>query len=309
MLWKGLHATVYLITWISSRLAALLPRWFCYAVAVRFSGLCFYLLHAKRSALEANLAQAMPGVDAQVRHRTARAVFANFAKYLVDFVLLPRMSCQETIDCVDFEHIDDIRRLAQEGKGIIFVTAHLGNWDIGAAALTAFGFSVNAVVDGFPNLRMERFVRATREHLRIRSITNGRVGPSIIRALKRGEMLALVIDRPEGNRGIAARFFGGNVRAPSGPARLALRSGARIMPGVVVRRTDADDRFEAIVDTKFSFAATGDDDRDIAGLTQALLTSIEGLIARYPEQWYMFRPMWKVPKGETWPVRAIAREA
>jgi lauroyl/myristoyl acyltransferase len=251
-----------------------------------------YLYFSKRRALEANLSRVMPFGNRDIWRTTARRIFHNYARYLVDFVLYRHSSPSILSHKVHFAAHAELEEAYREGKGIIFVTLHFGNWDMGAATLTALGYPVNAIVDEFPNSRMERFVKSTRDHLCVRGVLNGRVGPGTLRALQRGEILALAIDRPNTKKGVTVKFFGENVRIPSGPARLALRSGARVMPAVVVRTELGEDTFEAIVDTGFTFCRTGDDERDVAELTQKLVAALEEQIARFPDQWYMFRPMW-----------------
>jgi KDO2-lipid IV(A) lauroyltransferase len=277
---------------IGSRLTALLPRRLCYLIAVRVADICFHVFYRKRRALERNLSRVMPQAGGVERRRTARAVFHNFARYLVDFVSFRNAGVEELSACVQFSDLSRLDAAFRNGRGIILVTAHLGNWDIGAAALAARRYPATAVVKRFPDARLERFVAETRAHLHLQTISSGRAGPGLVRALQRGEMLALAIDEPRPASGVKACFFGEEIRAPTGPARLALRTGARIMPAIVVRTDKRTPAFEAIVDTGFSFVPSGDSERDIRALTQALLCALEANIRRHPDQWYMFRPLW-----------------
>jgi KDO2-lipid IV(A) lauroyltransferase len=293
---------IYLVTVLGARLARVFPRWFCYAVAVKVSHLCLYLYSGKRKALEANLSRVRRQQEHQERSRLVRRVFENYAKYLVDFVLLRDERASDLVRSVSFDGLDEFEAAVREGKGVIFVTAHVGNWDVGAGALAALGYRVHVVADEFPDARMGRFVESTRAGLGVSTATTGKAGSRVLRALRRGEILAIALDRPDPKKGVWANFFGETVRVPAGPARLALRSGARIMPGVVVRRRGSHCGFEAHVEVGFAFEPSGNEEQDVQTLTQQILDRLEVYISRYPEQWYMFRPMWRSRRGlKQWP--------
>ena len=87
-------------------------------------------------------------------------------------------------------------------------------------------------------------------------------------------------------------FFGAAVEVPAGPARLALRTGARVIPAVLAREPGRDEMIRPILDFDLHFEPTGDEERDVRELTQQTMSSLERFIRQYPDQWFMFRPMW-----------------
>lgn len=276
-------------------LVAVIPRWVTYGVAERIADLAYLTLRGKRAALQANLARVLQSEEPRQLDPVLRRAFQNFGKYLVDFLIFPQLSRVELLRRVHFDGWPTLDRAIAEGRGLIFITAHIGNWDVGAAALAAAGYPVNVVVERLAYSPLDRLVRNTRAGLGVKLLAVERIGPSLLRSLQRGEILALLIDRPLTDGGVIVSFFGEAVRVTSGPARIALRTGARIMPGAVIRRSGRDDGFDAVVDTDFQYQATGDEERDVIALTQAMMHALERLIICYPDQWFMFRHLWPRP--------------
>jgi KDO2-lipid IV(A) lauroyltransferase len=126
-----------------------------------------------------------------------------------------------------------------------------------------------------------------------------RAATGIVRAMRRNEILAILIDRPLTEGGVAVQFFGAETRVPEGPARIALRTGARVFP---VSLLPVADRVRAIVDFDVRQVHTGNMERDVQSLTQQIMISLERVIRQHPDQWYMFRRMWPAgAKAETPP--------
>ena len=112
----------------------------------------------------------------------------------------------------------------------------------------------------------------------------------IPQVLARNEILALLIDQPLTKGGGLVRYFGHLVRLPGGIAALALRSGARVVPGAAVRLPG--DTFLGIVDSPIPFEPSGRFREDVQALTQRIVSSLENVVRQYPDQWFMFRQMW-----------------
>lgn len=104
-------------------------------------------------------------------------------------------------------------------------------------------------------------------------------------------MVATLIDRPLHEGGVRVRFFGEEVEVPTGPARLALRTGAAI--GAVAFPRRGPGRIDVLANFDLDFEPSGDNDRDVQALTQAIMTAHEAYVRTYPEQWYMFREFWE----------------
>jgi len=217
----------------------------------------------------------------------------NYCKYLVDFVRFPGQTPESLRAIADGEgaFVQLERALADHG-GAIVVCMHFGNWDLGAGATAARGYPVTVIAETFADARLDKMVVGAREKLGMRVVKLDSVSPSILRTLKRRGVLALLIDRPLPGKGVRVEFFGQTVEVPAGPARLALRSGAAVVPVGFPRRHPWRPGVEILADFSVVAVRTDDDEADVARLTQAIMTSHERFIRAYPEQWYMFREMW-----------------
>lgn len=224
--------------------------------------------------------------------RAARRSFANYARYLVDFLRFDAITAQDVRDRVAFDGWS-VLDATRTGNGIVFVTLHFGNWDLGAAALAGHGYPISAVADTFGDSRLNERVLRARRHLGMQIVAAERMGPSVLRALRRNGVVALLIDVPQAApaRGVEVQFFGSTVAVADGPARIALRAGAAVVAATLPRIDPWSDRVTAEV-TPVAFEPSGDQERDVQALTQAVMHALEPMVRRHPEQWYIFRRLW-----------------
>lgn len=255
-----------------------------------------FLFPGLRRATHENLARVLGTSDMKVIEPVARRCLRNFGKYVVDFIHSHAMTRQDVRDRITFDHFDLLNEAVDEGRGIIFVTLHLGNWDMGAAGLAAHGYPVNVIAETFEYGRMNALVQGTRRHLGMKIIPMERVGPGVVRALRRGELLALLIDVPEPGSTVTVDFFGVPTEVPAGPARIALHTGARVVPTGLVRVEGQDRMIRPVLDFSLRHSPTDDREADVRDLTQKVMSSLERLIRQYPDQWFRFQPMWPQAK-------------
>jgi KDO2-lipid IV(A) lauroyltransferase len=232
------------------------------------------------------------GGDAALARRYARRSFGNYAVYLVDFLRLVRVTPAEVARRVDFDDWGLIEG-HRDGNGILFVTMHFGNWDLGAAALATHGIPVTTIADTFSDRRLNELVIGSREHLGMKVISAQRMGPGVLRALRGNDVVATLIDvpQPSDSGGVEVEFFGETVSVPDGPARIALRAGSQVVAATLPRSAPHSDHVTPDL-SHVPFEPTGDQERDVKALTQATLSTLERLIRRDPSQWYIFRSLW-----------------
>jgi KDO2-lipid IV(A) lauroyltransferase len=239
------------------------------------------------------MARVLDSDDEKAISLAARSSFRNFGKYVIDFIHFLDSTPEEVRRRIVFdEELDRINAIMAEKKGVMFITLHYGNWDMGAAGLSAYGFPVNVVAETFPYPAMNTLIQGSRRHLGMKVTPMEHVGPSIIRALRRGEILALLIDVPEPGGTVRVNFFGSPTDVPVGPARLALRSGACVMPAIVQRVKGKEETIRPVIDFDLTFEKSGDEEEDVRRLTQAIMSSMERLIRTDPNQWFIFHDMW-----------------
>lgn len=240
-----------------------------------------------------NYARVLDGASPGEIRGMAKRSLINYCRYLADFVRFPSLGRGDIVRLVTGrESFAALDHTLEQGKGAIIVCTHFGNWDIGAGAAAARGYPVTVVAETFSDPRLDRMVLGSRERLGMHVIKMEKAGPSMLRVLKQNGLLALLIDRPVPGQGVRVKFFGEDVEVPAGPARLALRSGAAVVPTAFARVSPNGIAVETLTDFSVRWQATGDEDEDVRQITQAIMASHERFIRRHPEQWYMFRELW-----------------
>jgi KDO2-lipid IV(A) lauroyltransferase len=270
-----------------------LPRWLGYRLTAIGGELYFWLFPSHSHKAVENYAIILADDVASARVRlAARRSFRNYGRYLVDFVRAPKMGAGAGRNKVQFDRWDAIEEAMRGGRGVIFVLMHFGNWDMGGPALAERGHKVNVIAQTFEHDALNEAVVAARQVRGMNVIPAEHAAMGIVRALKRGEVLGILIDRPMADGGVEVPFFGSPVVVPAGPAWIALRTGACILPAALVRARDTEDVTHALVDLDVAVTPSGDIQRDVVALTRRILEAHERFIRAYPDQWFMFRPMW-----------------
>jgi KDO2-lipid IV(A) lauroyltransferase len=272
-----------------------LPLRLAYRVAGAVALLCYLTVFPRhRRALNRNLARVLQSTDSRYVDAVARQSFRNFGKYVIDFIHYPAMTPDEVKRRLRFEQFDELAEAANSGRGVLIVTLHYGNWDLGGAALASLGYPISVVAENFHYAPMNELVQGSRARLGMRIIQRERAGARVLRALRRGEMLAMLMDVTDGEEGVLrADFFGAPALVSSAPARIALHTGAWVVPSIVLRGPEDDLEIRPYIDTSLrDYAPTGDDATDVRALTALILRSLETRIKQHPDQWFIFRPLW-----------------
>lgn len=267
----------------------LVPLRLSYALARAAGILAYYAWAGGRRRCVQNMLH-VAGGDRRLARRYARRSFSNYVVYLIDFFRFMGISEQEIEHRVDFEGWDLIEA-QRDGNGIVFITIHFGNWDMGAAILALKGFPISVIADTFPNADVNRLVIGSREHLGMKVIPAQRMGPGILHALRRNDLVAMLIDVPTEEHSVEVDFFGATIAVSDGPARIALRAGSSVVAATLPRIQGWDDRVTADV-APVRYEPTGDREHDVRALTQAVFRELERFVLRDPTQWYIFRNLW-----------------
>ncbi len=270
-------------------LLRLLPLRVSYALARPAGVVAFYLWRGGRRRCVRNMLHVTDG-DSALARLYARRSFAYYAAYVVDFLRLGALTDTELrhyIKFNDWSLIED----ARTGNGIMFVTVHLGNWDFAAARIAQRGIPLSVVANTFHHRRLNELIVGSRERQGMHIIPAKHAGTSIVRALRSNQIVAMLMDVPPLQSGVEVEFFGGTIAVSEGPARLAISTGAPIVVGVLPRLGPTSEHFAGIVE-RVVFTASGDRERDVRVLTQATMRSLERMVRRYPDQWYLFRNLW-----------------
>ncbi|HEX9751489.1 MAG TPA: lysophospholipid acyltransferase family protein [candidate division Zixibacteria bacterium] len=279
--------------WLLWRLANALPVGLSDCAGRGVGRLVGILWRARRHIAQHNLSRAFPDLSRQETSRIARAAFANVGQTVFEVLRFGRNSTERIIDSVEVE-VDGLKHLEQaadNGRGALLMSAHLGNWELLGAWASSRGYALDIVVKPMRNPLTDALYNAQRSAHDI-GLIRTQVGTlGIARALGAKRFVALLADQYAGREGVAVEFFGRSVSTPRGPAALALRFGCPILTGVLVRRPHRP--YLAVIDPAIPVTRTGDETHDVTALTQAFTARIESYVRRWPEQWLWTHRRWR----------------
>ncbi len=271
-------------------LSRALPRRAAYWVGLRIGDLVYRSDARKREAVCSNVRQILlsQNIEPADEHipGIARKTFQYFGKYMVDFFRTARFSPDEIRRLVSFEHREHLDRALAHKRGVIIVSAHFGNWELAGAVLESLGYDLNVVVLPERLRRLERLLEEHRKKRGFNILPLGEAARGILHCLKRGEIVAMLADRDFTRHHVTVDFFGKPARMPAGPARLSLRTGAPIVPGLLLR--EEDDTFLLRLAPPIFPEQEGSADQ----IQKRICKFLERNIGERPHQWFVFEPHW-----------------
>jgi KDO2-lipid IV(A) lauroyltransferase len=255
------------------------------------------VLRIRRADVERNLEVAFPERPPAWRRRVARASYVHLGREAVALFRLAGMSPTDVVARTEIRGLEALQGAVQEGRGVVVVTGHLGNWEIGGAALSARGLPVDAVAKGMANRRFDRDLIATRERLGMQVVDMGHAHREVLRSLRRGHVVALVADQNAHKSDVFVPFFGRLAATHRGPAVFALRSGAPVFVGTCIRRKGSPQRYVVTLEP-LQVKVSGDADRDVVAVTAAHTALLEEAVRAAPEQYFWQHKRWKTRPPE-----------
>jgi KDO2-lipid IV(A) lauroyltransferase len=270
------------------------------AVGAGLGTLGYRPLKIRREVVERQVRAAFPELPSGEVLRIARASYAHLGRTTTETALLPLYDRERIIDM--FEAVEGWsiveERLARD-KGLILVSGHLGNWELGGAYLAARGLPMQVVARYMENPLFDRYLTSTRERIGMTVVHDDEAVRRVPRALRGGNAVAFLID--QGAVGLASTwvpFFRRLAKTPRGPAVFALRLGAPIVFGVALRQPSGQFRltFEPIDSTP-----TGDTEADVDRIVADYTSALERWVRRAPEQYFWHHRRWKHQRPGTPP--------
>ena len=292
-------SSIYFLARSGNTLSRWTPRSARHVLGASVGAASYFGWPSKRFVTRLNIAQitGRPVHDPYVKH-LAYASWRNYGRYASDFISFPHID----VDSID-RNLHDLsdgdggwlghmQSALQAGRGALLVTAHFGNWDL-AGAILARHHPVSAVAETFSDAQLNQLLQDQRRGKCIGIIRMESSLRPILRILQQNQFAAIVVDRPVAeDQGTEVTFFGRKTYVPGGPAALAFKSGAAIVPGFVWygRR----DKFYARAFRPIFPQQGKNVERaaEISRLTQSIYDHLEAMIREWPSQWYMFRQFW-----------------
>jgi Kdo2-lipid IVA lauroyltransferase/acyltransferase len=289
----------YGIVWFSVKTLGLLPRPVARAVGIML-GLVVYLLHGRlRRVGMRNLSLAFPKLSRRARRRILVGEYVSLGRQLAEICLFPRYTRENVRQVVVYDGLENYERASARRKGVLFLTGHLGAWELSAFAHSLQGYPLSIVMRSLDNRRVDRLIQSYRTMHGNRTVDKGDFVRGLLAAMRNGETVGILMDtNMTPPQGIFVDFFGIPACTASGLARIALRTDAAVVPTFTMWNA-ALRKYTLRFDPALELVRTGDDQADTAANTAQFTKVIEGYVRRYPDQWLWVHRRWKTrPEGE-----------
>jgi Kdo2-lipid IVA lauroyltransferase/acyltransferase len=289
----------YALAWPFLKTLNLLPRPLARAEGV-FLAWLVYLLHPRlRHAGMRNLALAFPGKVRHERARILRGEFTSLGRQLAEVCQFPRYTLDNVAKVVVYDGFENYERAFARGKGVLFLTAHFGGWELSAFTHSMHGHRMHVVMRPMDNVYLDRIIRGYRTMHGNQMVDKDDFVRGLLGAMKKGEVVGILMDtNMTPPQGIFVDFFGIPACTASGLARIALRTDAAVVPTFTIWDKELG-KYRLRFDPAVKLIRTADNEADIVSNTQLFTRIIEDYVRRHPEQWLWVHRRWKTrPEGE-----------
>ena len=284
--------TIYLL-WIFYGITYLAPyRVNLFAGAV-LGKLAYYILGKYRNIAYKNINTVLSKNDAGTNDGIIREMFINYGKILFEFLQLPKLNKNNIGRYVEIVNEKHFSSAFKKGKGVILLTAHIGNFEMLGAVVSILGYPLNIMSRQTYLAELHEMLVKLRTSVGSKLIVRGEPDSArqILRALKKNESIGILIDQNiKSIPGIYANFLGRPAYTPLGLAAIAMKSGCSVVPGFIVRKKDNTHLLEFLPEV--DIIKTGDHESDIKTNTERFNKIIGMFIQKYPEQWVWIHKRW-----------------
>jgi KDO2-lipid IV(A) lauroyltransferase len=276
-----------------------MPRGLARGLAEGLAALVYWSFGRLRRVGLRNLELALPELPVGERRRILRGVYRSLGWQLVEFCRMPRYTAENTKNWIRTEGLEHYLAAQAKGKGVLVVTGHLGAWELSSFYHSLMGYPMGMVIRRLDNRLLDAFVNGIRCLHGNKVLHKDDFARDLLRAMRAGETVGILMDtNMTPPQGVFVEFFGRQACTASGLARVALKTGAAVLPGFMLWEA-SERRYVLHFGPEIEFERTGDAESDIVAATQACTRAIEGWVRRYPGQWLWIHRRWKTrPAGE-----------
>lgn len=283
----------YAPVWLLVRVLGALPRPLARAVGIGVAKLV-YVLHGRlrRVGLK-NLEIAFPDKSLTERQRIVAGVFTSLGRLLAEVCRFPRYTRENISQVAIYDGFENYERANQRGKGVLFLTAHLGGWEIGSFMHSLHGHPLRIVVRPLDNPYVNHLVEKVRTLHGNTTFGKQDFARGLLSAMKAGETVGLLMDtNMTPPQGVFVDFFGIPACTASGVARVALHTDAAVVPAFTIWDTVLR-KYRVRFDPALDLVRTGNEAEDVVANTARFTKVIEGYVRQYPDQWLWVHRRWK----------------
>src|SRR5215469_5996902 len=225
----------YAAAWPFIKILGILPRSVSRALGIAISQTVYFLHFKLRRVGMRNLAMAFPDKPAAERKRILRGEFTSLGRQLAELCQFPKYTLQNVDEVVEYDGLENYRRAYGRGKGVLFLTAHFGGWELSAFVHSLHGHRVNIVMRPMDNPFLDRMLQNQRTMHGNKVVPKDDFVRGLLAAMKCGETVGILMDtNMTPPQGVFVDFFGIPACTASGLARIALRTDAAVVPGFTI---------------------------------------------------------------------------
>jgi len=246
-----------------------------------------------------NLELAFPEKSRRQRKRILHGVFTSLGRQVAEVCLFPKYTRENVAKTVAYEGFENFERALARGKGVIFLTGHVGAWELSAFAHSLYGYPLNIVMRPLDNPYLDRLTREYRTMHGNKTVDKD-FARGLIAAMRKGETVGVLMDTNMiASQGVFVDFFGIPACTASGVARVALKTDAAVVPGFTIWDPVLQ-KYRLRFDPPVELVRSGNTEADVVANTAKFTKVIEDYVRKYPDQWLWVHRRWKTrPKGET----------
>lgn len=272
-------------------LARLLPLRVLQRLGRSFGIFAYYFLPYRKKVAFENLKNSFPDKSESEIRRILKMAYVNFFITLFEFVSFQKLKPEDLKDLVRMENFNYVTEALSEGRGLILMSGHFGNWELSAIVLgIEINKPLNIIVKTQRNKLVDNEINKWRCKFGNRVIPMEKAYRESLRVLSTGGVVALLADQSAPKEGLFVNFLGRPASTFAGPAVMSLRTGAPIVMGFSIREKNFKYRF---VFEKVDFKPSEDENENIIKLTQLHTTILEKYVRQYPDHWLWFHRRWK----------------
>ncbi|MCU0607374.1 MAG: lysophospholipid acyltransferase family protein [Candidatus Edwardsbacteria bacterium] len=250
-----------------------------------------YAAGVRRDVALANLSRSFPEKQPREVAAITRKLYRNLGRNLVELLRFRNQSRADIATLVSFEGEEHLKAALAGGKGAILVSGHFGNWELYAAAIASAGYPFSVVVYPQHNAKVDALLNRLRQGTGIGIIYKRNAAKDVLRALAANRLVTMLADQDAGSDGVFVEYFGRPASTTRGPALFAVKTGAPIITGVIVREPGGKHR--GIVDPPLCADPSADREREISRLTREIASRLELRVRQHPDHWYWVHRRWK----------------
>jgi KDO2-lipid IV(A) lauroyltransferase len=289
----------FALVWAAVKLLSLPPRSVARSIGASIGRMALVLTPRLARVGDLNLRLAFPEKSAAERQQILRTLYRNLGWLLAEFCQMPRYTPETTRSFIRYEGLEHYLAARDEGKGVLILTGHLGAWELSSFYHSLMGYPMSIVIRRLDNPLVDSLVNHIRCLHGNQVLHKDDFARGLLASMRRGDTVGILMDTnmtpPQGS---FVDFFGQSACTGTGLARIAMKTGARVLPGFLLWQ-EATQQYVLRFGAPLCLAASGDVEADALANTALFTKVIEDYVRQYPDQWLWVHRRWKTrPQGE-----------